>query len=238
MSLEYGKTENLLARDPDEPQFMLGDVFRKEEFRIPALWHVTEKIDGTNMRLIYRPAAKLIEVRGRSDRANVPGDLLEHMMGLAPLELFSRVFDDYLGEEAIENGASVTIYGEGFGAGIQKGGGYGPTKRFAAFDILYTRYTFGEDGEDGESGWTSHSWCNPATVSMLCAELGIEEVPLVGPKLTLDDIYAFVARGQSAFGPEAPFEGIVARTDPYLFTQGGSRLMFKLKCADLAAVRS
>jgi hypothetical protein len=135
-SYEYPKTENLFKRDETTHKLIIGN-FRLPEFRMINRWHVTEKIDGTNMRVIYDPGTKTVEIRGRSDNASIHPDLMRHMEEVFTVDRVSAQFDEYLGDDP---DTTVTIYGEGYGAGIQKGGGdYNQEKVFRAFDVCYHR---------------------------------------------------------------------------------------------------
>lgn len=236
--IEYPKTENLLARDPDTHKLRL-DEYRDPNFAQIKHWHVTEKIDGTNMRLVYMPRNKgvgqAVEVRGRSDRANVHPDLRAAMIDMFPVDDLSRVFDEFIGEQRIMEGAAVTIFGEGYGAGIQKGGGLlSPTKTFRMFDVMY-HWPLTEYGTSEQGTPYKHSWCQPSTVEFLAGELGVPMVPIIIQQAETQDVIDIVLGGfVSHVAPLAVVpEGVVARTDPYLYNERGSRVMFKLKGADL-----
>jgi len=241
-SLEYPKTENLLARDPQTHRLVAGEL-RKPEFGIPQTWHVTEKIDGFNLRVIYCPADGSVSVRGRSDRANIPGDLEASVRAMLPASKLAAQFDEYLGPD----GSTVTLYGEAYGPGIQKGGGYRADKSVRFFDVLYMRPSQDYEAIGHPQGQVARtwkaSWCNPSTVEWLCNLLGAPYVPVIRRAATLDEVLDIVglqcdegssltADADGGQGQQA--EGVVCRTDPYLFTHGGSRLMFKLKVEDLA----
>lgn len=235
ISLEYPKTENLFNRDPDTHKLI------ESELRVPAFdqikyWHVTEKIDGTNMRVIYCPDVHKVEIRGRSDRANIPGDLLKYMQDIFTVENLSAQFDEFMQKEGQE-GSCVTIYGEGYGPGIQKSGGnYAPSKRFRMFDIMYC-------WRGPAYGEGLNSWAAQETVEMLADGLGALQAPVIFDSADLWELVDFVKHlnhSHTAFEdyPEqyanSQAEGIIARSDPYLFTHRGSRVMFKLKVDDLA----
>ncbi len=90
-----------------------------------ATWRWTEKLDGTNIRIHWSGFRRY--VGGRTDRAELPRDLVSWIDENLPEELFEQMFQD----------KPVTLYGEGIGAGIQKvGGNYSPTKKFVLFDVL------------------------------------------------------------------------------------------------------
>lgn len=235
-SIEYPKTENLFARNPVTHKLTME--FKRPEFRQINLWDVTEKIDGTNIRVIYKPVTSTwpdppkVEVRGRSDRASVPRDLEAYLLDLLPPDKLAAQFDEFIGPERIADGASVTLFGEGYGAGIQKGGKYGPVKRFVLFDVMYHwPVEVSHDGGDVIRTWHD-SWCQPSTTRMIGKELGIPLAPYIG-RMTLGEINAYVrAQAPSKLCDGVP-EGVVARTDPYLYTERGHRVMFKLKGEDL-----
>jgi hypothetical protein len=238
-SLEYPKTENLLARGEDH-RLVAGEL-RKPEFGLPCAWHVTEKIDGFNLRVVYCPADGTVSVRGRSDRANIPDDLRANVNAMLPAQRLADQFDEYLGSD----GSTVTLYGEAYGPGIQRGGGYREDKSVRFFDALYMRpQAIGPEGGDRRY---AASWCNPSTVEWLCGLLSIPYVPVLSRSATLDEVTMIVSNqigrepghkhssraAQEDGGEGKAAEGVVCRTDPYLFTHGGSRLMFKLKVEDL-----
>lgn len=227
----YGKTENLFKRDEQTNKLVLWD-FRLPEFEMVNRWHVTEKIDGTNIRVIYNTLNDRIEIRGRTDNAIVHSHLLKAIEDILSFERVKEHFDAFIGEEGVLAGTTVTIYGEGYGAGIQKGGDYNKNKSFRAFDVLYKRAN------------DRISWCNPSTVEMICRELDIPLVPILRQSASTDTVYDIVRSMKEGtissntaiydskkMGVMA--EGVVARTDPYLFNQHGGRVMYKLKVCDL-----
>ena len=122
----------------------------------------------------------------------------------------------------------ITLYGEAYGARIQRGGG--DYRRdgdisFRLFDVLVA-----------EKHWLT--WENVVGVAKL---LGIKTVPLLkGVNLrptTTDSIVQVVRAGFKSVvaqeeGTPRLAEGIVARTDPYLFDNNGRRVVFKTKTKD------
>ena len=111
------------------------------------------------------------------------------------------------------------IYGEGYGAGIQKGGGdYSPVKKIIVFDVLV-----------GGKWWLSY-----ANVCDVASKLGLEVVPSFG-EMTLEDATEFVRKGFKSkcavnLGKDA--EGLVGRPLECLFDKKGHRLITKLKTKD------
>lgn len=241
---EYPKTENLFLRDEDTHKLIVG-AFRQPEFAIPKFWHVTEKIDGTNCRVVYDPLGATVDYRGRSDRATMKQDLIDSMAAVFTLEKMQRQFDEYLGPEKIEAGTKVTIFGEGYGPGIQQGGYYGGQRAFRMFDVVYHRPRLVREPIDSVNAtvWEwFHSWCQPETVKMIAGQLGAETAPVISEKMDLLDIVRHVKALAHGAHPVAALdpggqdyipEGVIARTDPYLYDEHGRRVMFKLKVCDL-----
>ena len=74
-----------------------------------------QKIDGTNIRVMWQDGK--LKLGGRTDNANIPADLVQLLYEAIDVRKLRDTFGD----------TPVIIYGEGYGAGIQKGGGYGKT---------------------------------------------------------------------------------------------------------------
>jgi hypothetical protein len=113
----YPHTDNLFTRNEETHKLNLWD-FKQPEFGQIKNWFVTEKVDGTNCRLIYDPQSYTAEARGRTDNAQMHRDLVRAIEEMFPLDRLSRQFDDH-----IKTGdTKVIIFGEGYGPGIQKAG--------------------------------------------------------------------------------------------------------------------
>ncbi len=113
---------------------------------------------------------------------------------------------------------SAILYGEGYGAGIQKGGGlYRSDKGFILFDVLVG------------GKW----WLDREAVNDVAGKLGIDVVPYEG-RMTLQQI---VERVRVPFpsalgGGLAIAEGVVARPIDTLFDKRMERIIIKLKTRD------
>ncbi|MEY2655106.1 MAG: hypothetical protein RLZZ524_2134, partial [Pseudomonadota bacterium] len=117
---EYQKINTVFKRDMESKHKTLIDgEWSLPEFETLAGldWEWTEKIDGTNIRVIWK-AGKL-EFRGKTDNANMPGPLDRALHSM---------FDDNTALKTLSD--DVLLYGEGYGAGIQKGGCYRPDPSF------------------------------------------------------------------------------------------------------------
>jgi hypothetical protein len=137
-----------------------------------------------------------------------------------PLERVWDVFHhaDKPGEESFP----VTLYGEGYGAKIQKGGGnYRDDQSFRLFDVQVGR-----------------KWLDWPNVEDVAHALGIDIAPVVMHRASIgqavelvEGFTSYVSREDGKLGILA--EGVVARTIPYLYDWRGDRIMWKLKTKDI-----
>jgi hypothetical protein len=102
---EFGKIETLFERDPKTFK-VLPDQLRKPVFGMLKAWDFTEKVDGTNIRIIWENGK--MRVGGKTDNAQIHADLLRYLYELVSPNKLAEVFPD----------VSAVIYGEGYGSGI------------------------------------------------------------------------------------------------------------------------
>lgn len=74
--MEFPKIETLYERDAET--FRVTDTLRLPEFSLITQWLVTEKIDGTNVRVFFEAGGE-IRFGGRTDAAQMPTFLLAHL---------------------------------------------------------------------------------------------------------------------------------------------------------------
>jgi len=209
---KYHKIETLFNRDEN---FKVTDKIRLPEFENIKNWLITEKIDGTNIRVIYTPDEKLI-FRGRTDNASIPTFLLEELQDIFTSEKIKAILNN-----PIEQG--LCLYGEGYGAKIQKGGGnYNQYNSFRLFDV-----------------WIDDCWLEWDGVKDFAEQLKIKTVPQIGAIMTIEQaveliknqsLLSMVAEEEGIFGHKA--EGIVARAYPTMLFRRGSPIKWKLKIKD------
>lgn len=232
----YPSIETVFVRDAATHKLNFGTV-RAPETECVKSWTVSEKIDGTNVRAVVTLDG--ITVKGRTDKADLPSGLEDAVRSaLPPHADLVAFFTQYRGKE-LPTEWSVTFYGEGYGAGIQKGGDYSATKRFRVFDLLL-----------GES-W----WLDDADMRAICGALDIPTAPFLGyytpslegglpvSKADLDEFFAFangsliagsfVAIQDSGRAGVQP-EGIVAKPQHVLLDKHGARVMWKLTYREFA----
>jgi hypothetical protein len=210
---EYHKIDTLFERD--ERFIVDPEKLKHPVISTISVWDVTEKIDGTNVRVMMDGEGN-VTFGGRTDRAQMPVDLMQYLTRTFTPEKMKTAFQ--IEDQPL---SSVVLYGEGYGAGIQKGGYYRADKAFRLFDVLV-----------GGKWWLD--WANTCDVA---SKLGIATVPYLG-RWTLPEIVNGVRNGVTSVvaneenGKDAVAEGIVARPIETLFDKKGNRLIIKLKTKD------
>jgi hypothetical protein len=194
-----------------------------------------------------------VEYNGKTDNAQMPPKLLKFMQDhfpedkvLAALGLKKEIlesewvdhkwtFDDGVtpNYEAIPD--MYTIYGEGYGCGIQKGGNYikdGVDVR--VFDVKVTcKYHKGNMQVD-------EIYLNVEARDEIANKLGANIVPLYGYRTideAVDVVRSGVVTGMWA-NPSLVEEGLVLRTDCGLLNRQGKRLIVKIKTEDFVKYRN
>lgn len=212
--MKYPKIETLYTRND---KFKVTTTLRLPEFGLIKTWLFTEKIDGTNVRIMLFQDGR-IEYRGRTDRAQFHPNLTRYLTDTFTPEKVRGVF-----ERDDDGWPPVIIYGEGYGPKIQSGGKYRDDIAVRIFDVKI-----------GE--W----WLNWESVQEIAINLNIKTAPCLGHfldylptcKAELLDIVDFSEVAYTEGKHQVQAEGIVARTDPLLFDRRGNRVMWKLKFKD------
>ena len=207
---EYHKIEGLFKRDEITKKLLAGE-FRSETVDMlkNCEWEFTEKIDGTNVRVVWD--GHKVSFYGRTDRAELPKRLLEALEITFGGEVNEQIFEEHFGD------IEVILYGEGYGAKIQKGGGdYRSDNGFILFDV-----------QIGDLFLTRDS------VVDIGRYFGVDVVPIV-LRGTIEDGIRFVqARPKSTIGT-AKMEGVVGRPRVELRDRRGNRVIVKIKVRDMA----
>lgn len=214
MSEPYPKIHSIWKRD-ERGHIVPGSWSRDEfEFLADRPWLWTEKVDGTNIRIGWRPMDESVGpvpswIRGRSDNAQIPPKLLAVLVDLWHALPWSTTFPD------VDGTSAVWLYGEGYGAGIQKGGHYRPDPGFVLFDVKV-------------GDW----WLRRSDVEIVGVELGVDVVPLVA-ECPITEAIDIVRDGFKSAWPDATPEGLVGRPAVDLWNRQGQRVTTKLKWRDL-----
>lgn len=211
----YPKIETLFTRGED---FKVDTAsVHRPEFSAINQWLVQEKIDGTNIRIGYHTGIVERFIGGRTDRAQLRTDLLLYLDKVFPNEVLANQFSE-------ADDCQVTLFGEGYGPGIQKGGNYRKDLSFRLFDVR-----------------VGATWLKPESVREIASSLGVATVPSLGLMQTMDAVEFAMARQYSRVAYEDggnispmthPAEGIIARQPHGMLDRMGRRIMWKLKTKD------
>lgn len=206
--MQYHKIQTIFKRDPETNyKTLLEGEFSEPHFAYlkDNPWVFTEKVDGTNIRIMLNEGRMYFG--GKTDNAQIPVPLANRLN-----ELFMPLRDKLLSQFG---DAPTCLYGEGYGAKIQKGGGnYGDTQDFVLFDVR-----------------VDHWWLERPNVEYIARTLGLGVVPIVG-KGNIDQMVALVRDGFNSRWGNFQAEGVVARPVVELFARSGKRIITKLKMKD------
>jgi hypothetical protein len=212
----YHKIQNPFKMDPETRKRSEECGWTSDEFRFLRRndWRLSEKLDGTNVRVMWDGAH--VTFNGKTDGAQMPGGLVQFLQGMFGTWQMQERFAEKFGTDP------VTIYGEGFGGKIQSGTKYSPTSIFAAFDVRVGDF-----------------WLRHPDFIQVCESLGIPQVPQIEktrfePCWTLDEAIDYARAGfNSTYGP-FPAEGVIAKPTTELRTRLGERIVVKIKTLDFA----
>ena len=244
----YPKIETLYDRDAQTFKVIKGK-YRRPEFGMIDEWYCTEKIHGTDIRVMIGPLdviptgeptidEHLLETQvfhlGRTDRAQVPDHLLQFLEQTYTVDTMLPALEKAKGAEG------AIFYMEGYGYKIQEGGNYcGKSVSTRLFDVFImdmngpaARTLPGENQSAG--GW----WLEPEQVKGIASKIGVETVPYLG-KMSTEEIVEIVKGKPTSIVADTEggnkayqMEGIVARTIPLLLRRTGERIIWKLKGRD------
>lgn len=208
---EYHKIDTVFKRDPETKfkTLILGD-YSQDAFGYLANneWVFTEKVDGTNIRVMIFGGN--VTFGGKSDAAQIPVFLVRKLE-----ERFLPQKAELC--EAFPDGGC--LYGEGYGAKIQKGGGnYRQDQDFVLFDVKV-------------GDW----WLQRGNVEGIAIQFGLDVVPIIG-RGTLADLVKQAQAGFNSTWGAFVAEGIVARPGVELKTRNGHRIITKIKHKDFAPI--
>ena len=205
---QYEKIETVFCRDTNGTKRLVLNDYRNPTIAYlkDNMWLFTEKVDGTNIRIHWN--GHKVEFGGRTDKAQIPGPLLnklnEMFMTTEAEELFEQTWGD----------KDVILFGEGYGPKIQNGGDYRPDVSFILFDVLV-----GDNYQERE-------W-----VEKTAQMFNIDVVPIVLTGTIQDGIDYVMKHPRSTMGT-AMMEGVVGRPMIELRDRRGERVIVKIKWED------
>lgn len=207
---EYHKIQTVFLRTPESKfKTLMEGHWALPEFELlkDVQWIWTEKIDGTNIRIMWDG----VQVRfgGKTDDAQIPSFLLN---------VLQEKFTPAVLQNTFKDAKAVCIYGEGYGRKIQKGEHYLSDRcDFILFDVQV-------------DGW----WLTRDNLEDVSIKIGIDIVPLIGSG-TLIEAVEFVKTGfKSTIAQEKDFiaEGLILKPKVELFNRLGHRIVTKIKHRD------
>jgi hypothetical protein len=208
---EYHKIETLYTRDVEGSKKLIEGSFRNDvvEYLKDNEWIFTEKIDGTNVRIFWD--GHKVSFNGRTDNAQLHGHLVNRLNELFLGNEVEELFEQKFGE------IEVMFFGEGYGAGIQKGGGdYIDNKDFILFDVC-----------------VNGIFLERENIEDIAKAFGLQVVPIV-PVKTLSEAVEYVKNKPKSMVGKCikEIEGIVGTPKIRLTDFRGNRIIVKIKVED------
>jgi hypothetical protein len=191
--------------------FIIGEFSCPEfEYLFDNKWIWKEKLDGTNIRLYLKKLEEYnniwsIEIKGRTDDAQLPKDLVNWIE-----DWFLNIKDEL--SNIFNNTNQVILYGEGVGEKIQGGGLFGK-QHFKLFDILIGNY-----------------WLKPIDVYEIGCKLNLD-TPHYWEGTIEEAIDSVKKLPKSSFG-DFIMEGYVGCPSVRLNDASGNRIVTKIKVVD------
>lgn len=209
--VEYTKIETIFERDMDGTKKLIEGKFRNEtvEFLKDNRWIGTEKIDGTNVGIVWD--GHKVSYQGRTERAQIPTHLMNKLIEMFGGTVNEEVFEQKFGE------MQVILFGEGYGAKIQKvGGNYRSDVSFILFDVYLPE---------------SNLWLKRDAVEDIAKTFGIDAVPIVYDGNLAGAVEYVKSKPKSTIGT-ADMEGIVCKPAVDMLDRMSRRLVVKIKVCD------
>ena len=208
---EYTKIETVFERDMEGTKKLIEGKFRNEtvEYLKDNRWIGTEKIDGTNIGIVWD--GHNVSYQGRTERAQIPTHLMNKLIEMFGGTVNEELFEQKFGE------MQVILFGEGYGAKIQKGGGnYRSDVSFILFDVYLPEQNL---------------WLKRDAVEDIAKTFGVDVVPIVYEG-DIAGAVEFVRRKPKSTIGTADMERIVCKTAVDMLDRMGRRLIVKIKVCD------
>lgn len=210
---KYTKIETLFKRDMDGTKKLIDGDFRSDavEFLKDNQWIFTEKVDGTNIGIVWD--GHKVSYQGRTERAQIPAHLMNKLIELFGDNTTEEILEQMFGEK------NVVLFGEGYGAKIQKGGGnyISDGCDFTLFDVYMV---------------DSDTWLTRDGVEWVAKTLCINVVP-IAMKGTISDAVNYIKSSpRSLINENHVMEGVVGRPRIDFYDRNHNRLIVKIKVED------
>ena len=205
---EYHKIQSVFKRDHKTHKLIEGAWSLPEfDYLKDNHWIWTEKVDGTNVRVLWHNSQ--VQFAGRTANAQMPTFLYAKLQELFPVEKFQALYPEI----------PMCLYGEGYGAKIQKGGG-----NYKADGVDFVLFDVRIDD------W----WLERPNVEDIATKLEIETVPIVGRGTLSEAAELIKTQGLVSEWNGGSFlaEGMVLRPEVELQDRAGRRIITKIKHKD------
>lgn len=206
---EYHKIETLFERDMEGTKKLIEGKYRNEcvEYLANCQWIFTEKVDGTNVRVIWD--GHKVSFGGRTDNAQMPMPLLERLKELFEGNTNEELFEQKFGQN------QVVLYGEGYGGKIQSGSLYKATQDFILFDVR-----------------VGETWLKREDVENIAESFNLDVVPIVITGTIQEAVDYVKTKPISPIGDGKESEGLVGVPRARLTDFRGNRIIVKIKTCD------
>ena len=207
--MNYHKIETLYVRDEKTKQLVIGK-FRSAavEFLKDNQWQFTEKIHGTNVRVIWD--GHTVSFGDRAGKGKLPDFLTEKLNALFGGEVNAQIFEQRFGENP------AILFGEGYGGRIQTGKLYRKDADFILFDVAYREL-----------------YQTRESVEEIAEYFNIDVVPIVLTGTIQDGVDYVLRHRQSTVAQNGhELEGVVGRPMIEMRERNGKRIIVKIKHED------
>lgn len=207
---EYHKIDTLFMREETGKHRMIVGRFRNpavEQVK-DCMWQFTEKVDGTNIR-IYWDGHK-VSWGGRTENAQLHIELVKYIQDNFLTNEVEQLFEQKFGNK------EVYLFCEGYGSGIQNGGGYRKDKSVILYDVYVNGF-----------------YLDREQVAKIGETFNIECVPVVLEGTIQEGIDFVLKHEHSTIAHEKhPLEGLVGRLKVEMRDADRSRMIVKIKRKD------
>ena len=208
--IEYTKIETPFERDMNGSKKLIEGKFRNEtvEYLKDSQWICTEKIDGTNIGIVWD--GHKVSYQGRTERAQIPTHLMNKLIELFGGDVNEELFEQKFGE------TPVILFGEGYGVKINNGGNYRSDVSFILFDVYLP---------------DQNLWLKRDAIEDIAKAFNVDVVPIVMCG-TIEEAVEFVKTKPKSTIGTANMEGLVCKPEVDLLDRMGRRVMVKIKVKD------
>lgn len=204
---EYQKIETLYKFDNEIKRFRKEFYNPIVEYLKDCKWFGTEKVDGTNIRVLWNGHS--FEFGGRTENAEIPKALMKVLTDNFNYDM-EILFEQKFGNK------EVMLFMEGYAGKIQNGA-YEGSEDIIGFDVMI-----------------ENIYLDKAMSKQIFEELGLKFVPVLEFENLQECIDYVINNKQSIIQPQSKIEGLVCYPAVRIYDHQGKRIIIKIKNKDLA----